>query len=62
MKERIATEGKWLTEASLENEESRTFAKKVSGYADLDSLFVEWTDAQKIEWEEIYKTDNYGLE
>lgn len=51
MKERIAQEGFWLTQANLEDEASRTFAKKVCGYGDLDSIFVEWSDKQKAEWE-----------
>lgn len=51
MKERIAKDGFWLTQASLENENNRTFGTKVCGYGDLDSLFVEWSDAQKAGWE-----------
>ena len=51
MKERIAQEGFWLTQANIEDEASRTFARKVCGYGDLDSLFVEWSDEQKAEWE-----------
>lgn len=51
MKERIAQNGHWLTQAFVENESDRTFARKVFGYGSLESLFVEWTDAQKREWE-----------
>lgn len=51
MKERIAQAGFWLTQATIEDEASRTFARKVCGYGDLDSLFVEWSDEQKAEWE-----------
>lgn len=51
MKERIAQEGFWLTQANIEDEASRTFARKVCGYGDLDSLFVEWSNSQKAEWE-----------
>lgn len=51
MKERIAKDGFWLTQATIEDEASRTFARKVCGYGDLDSLFVEWSDEQKAEWE-----------
>ena len=52
MKERIANNGFWLTQANVEDEASRTFARKVCGYGDLDSLFVEWSDEQKKEWEQ----------
>lgn len=41
----------WLTQATLEDESTRTFAHRVAGYGDLDSLFTEWTDEQKAEWE-----------
>lgn len=51
MNERIAQDGFWLTQANIEDEASRTFAKKVCGYGDLDSLFTEWSDEQKAEWE-----------
>ena len=51
MKEKIAKDGYWLTQANLEDEESRTFARKVCGYGELDSLFVEWSDEQKEAWE-----------
>lgn len=51
MKERIAQEGYWLTQVTIDDEASRTFAHKVAGFGDLDSFFVEWTDAQKAQWE-----------
>lgn len=51
MKERIATTGYWLTQASLDNEDNRTFARRVCGFGDLDNLFTEWSDEQKAEWE-----------
>ena len=51
MNERIAQEGYWLTQATIDNEAKRTFAKNVCGFGDLDALFTEWTDAQKAEWE-----------
>ena len=54
MKERVAQDGYWLTQSSIEDEQSRTFARKVAGYGDLDSLFVEWTDEQKSAWEKEY--------
>ncbi len=56
MKERIAQEGFWLTQANIEDEASRTFARKVCGYGDLDSLFVEWSDEQRAEWEKEHLT------
>lgn len=52
MKERIAQQGYWLTQANIDNEEERIFVKKVSGYGDLDNLYTEWTDEQKSAWEE----------
>jgi hypothetical protein len=51
MKERIAQEGFWLTQASLDNENNRTFVRRVCGFGDLDNLFTEWSDSQKAEWE-----------
>ena len=51
MNERIAQEGFWLTQATLAEDEQRQFWTSVSGYGDLDSLFVEWSDEQKAEWE-----------
>lgn len=51
MKERTAHKGYWLTQATLEDEASRTFAKKVAGFGNLDALYVEWTDEQKEQWE-----------
>lgn len=51
MKERIAQEGMWLTQATLEDESTRTFAHRVAGYGDLDALFTEWTDEQKTTWD-----------
>lgn len=51
MKERIAQEGFWLTQANLEDEANRLFSKKVCGYGDLDNIFAEWSDEQKAEWE-----------
>lgn len=41
----------WLTQATLESEESRTFATEACGFGNLDELFTEWTDEQKEEWE-----------
>ena len=52
MKERIATEGMWLTQATLSNENERLFVKKVCGFGDLDALYTEWTDEQKEQWED----------
>ena len=51
MNEKIAQEGSWLTQATLREGEYRIFIKKVTGSGDLDSIFVEWTDEQKEEWE-----------
>lgn len=57
MKERIAQQGMWLTQATLEDEASRIFAKKIAGYGDIDNLFAEWTDEQKATWEEEHNVD-----
>lgn len=51
MKERIPSAGYWLTQATLAEDEQRQFWTSVSGYGDLDSLFTEWSDEQKAEWE-----------
>ena len=51
MKERIAQDGYWLTQATIEDEASRTFARKVAGFGDIDNLFVEWSNEQKEQWE-----------
>ena len=51
MKERIPSAGYWLTQAILAEDEQRQFWTSVSGYGDLDSLFTEWSDKQKAEWE-----------
>ena len=49
MKEIIAPEGMWLTQASIENENGRTFVKKIAGYGDLKTSFVIWAETQKEE-------------
>lgn len=51
MKERIAQEGFWLTQANLTEGEERQFWTKVSGFGDLYTLFTEWSNSQKAEWE-----------
>lgn len=57
MNTRKASKGMWLTQATLESEESRTFATEACGFGNLDELFTEWTDAQKAQWEEAYKPE-----
>ncbi len=58
MKELIASEGKWLTQANLENEEERIFARRLYPAVSLtEADFTEWTDAQKAEWEEEHKPE-----
>jgi len=47
----------WLTQASLEQEETRTFATEACGFGNLDELFTEWTDSQKSEWEQAHKRE-----
>lgn len=46
-----ASKSKWLTQSVLNNEEERIFVKEVSGFGDLDSLFTEWTNTKKKQWE-----------
>lgn len=52
MNTRTANEGMWLTQANPAKDSERTFAKAVAGFADLDSLFTEWSDEQKAQWEQ----------
>ena len=52
MKTRTAPEGFWLTQASLQDEDSRIFVKEVSGYGDIDALYTLWSDEQKAAWED----------
>lgn len=55
MNEIIANEGMWLTQASLDNERDRIFAKRLYPAASLSaSDFVEYTDAQKAAWERVF--------
>ena len=50
--ELIAHKNKWLTQATLENESERGFWKRMHLACSLSKDdFVEWTDAQKTEWE-----------
>ena len=58
MNERIAPDNKWLTNATVENEADRIFAKKVSGYGDLDSIYREASQEEKDKWEEEYNDIN----
>jgi len=57
MNTRKASAGKWLTQATLEQEDSRTFATEVCGYGNLAELFTEWTDEQKQEWEQAHPAE-----
>lgn len=51
MNTRTASEGKWFTQSSLEEEQNRIFVKQVVGFGDLDTLFTEWTEDEKSAWE-----------
>lgn len=51
MKEIIAQDGHWLTQATINNDTERIFVKSVSGFGDIENLFAEWSDEQKAEWE-----------
>lgn len=57
MNTRTASEGKWLTQSSLEEEQNRIFVKQVAGFGDLDTLFTEWTDSEKAAWEEEHPVE-----
>lgn len=55
MKEIIANEGMWLTQATLTNEAERGFWKRLTpAYSLSESDFTQWSDEQKTEWEEQY--------
>lgn len=57
MKERIATEGMWLTQVTPNNENERLFVKKVCGFGDLDTLYTECSDEHKEQWEAEHLQD-----
>ena len=49
----IATEGMWLTQAHIENENERGFWKRLYPAKSLTKDdFVEWSDVEKEKWEE----------
>jgi hypothetical protein len=55
MKEIIANEGMWLTQATLDNEAERGFWKRLTpAYSLSESDFTQWSDAQKEAWETEY--------
>ena len=48
----IATEGMWLTQAHIENENERGFWKRLYPAKSLTKDdFVEWSDTEKEKWE-----------
>ena len=50
----IAQEGKWLTQANLDHEQERIFAKRLYPAASLSEAdFTQWTDEQKADWESL---------
>lgn len=51
MNTRTPSAGYWLTQANLAENEERQFWTSVSGYGNLETLFTEWSDEQKAEWE-----------
>ena len=61
MNTRKAPKGKWLTQATLENEDNRIFVKEVSGFGDLDALFTLYTDEQKAQWEEEHPQEEPNI-
>ena len=54
MNTRQAQEGYWLTQSSLDFERDRIFVKTVCGYGDLNTVYTEWSDADKTAWESQY--------
>lgn len=50
--ELIAKENKWLTQATIANEDERLFVKRITLAHSLTAEdFTEWSDEQKAEWE-----------
>ena len=62
MNKRKASEGMWLTQSQLTEEEGRIFVKEVAGYGNLADLFTEWSDEQKQQWEEEHPEGEEGEE
>lgn len=54
MKTRTANENKWLTQATLDNEEERIYTKSVSGDGEIEDAWVEADDEEKNTWEARY--------
>ena len=54
-----ATQGMWLTQANLKEDEQRGFWKKMYlAYSLTPNDFTEWTDEQKSTWEEEHKEED----
>ena len=58
MKTIVAKEGMWLTQSQIDDECGRTFVKMVSGFGDLNSLYRDATNDEKLAWEAEYRNDN----
>ena len=53
-----ATQGMWLTQATLKEDEQRGFWKKMYlAYSLTEADFTQWTDKQKSAWEEEHKEE-----
>lgn len=53
-----ATQGMWLTQAALKEDEQRGFWKKMYlAYSLTQDDFIEWTDEQKSAWEEQHNIE-----
>lgn len=48
---RKAKKGKWLTQATLDDEAGRIFVRSVAGFGDLDALYRDATAEEKADWE-----------
>lgn len=46
------SEGMWLTQATISEDSERVFSKQVINPT---SEWVEWSDADKVAWEEVHK-------
>lgn len=50
--ELVATEGHWLTQANLKENEQRGFWRRMHlAYSLTEADFVEWTNEQREQWE-----------
>lgn len=58
MKEIIAKEGMWLTQATTIEEENRIFVKKICGYNVNEAYWRDATNEEKDKWDEEHKIED----